>query len=265
MVSIKEYKIVETIDEAYELNQKRNNAVIAGMGWIKMQKRSINTAIDLSSLGLDKIEEDENTFKIGAMVTLRELETHKGINDFFGKGIKESLCHIVGVQFRNCATIGGSIRMRFGFSDVLTVLLSLGAEVQTYKKGILSLEEYSVLPYDRDILTHIILKKEPKEMVYDSLRNSFSDLPVLNVAVTKEKGIYSATVGAKPFRAERIYDTENILTNEITKEKADQFASFVTSQLVFNTNKRATKAYREHLSRVLICRGVLSIDGGNSK
>ena len=34
--------------------------------------------------------------------------------------VREAVRHIVGVQFRNCATVGGSIYGRFGFSDVLT-------------------------------------------------------------------------------------------------------------------------------------------------
>lgn len=82
MVSIREFRMVESLDEAYELNKKRGNAIIGGMCWLKMQTRSINTAIDLSGLGLDKITEDKNCFKIGAMTTLRELETNKAIEAF---------------------------------------------------------------------------------------------------------------------------------------------------------------------------------------
>ena len=43
---------------------------------------------------------------------------------------KESLCHIVGVQFRNCATVGGSIYGRYGFSDVLTMFLGMDTWVE---------------------------------------------------------------------------------------------------------------------------------------
>lgn len=40
------------------------------------------TAIDLSGLGLDTIEETDVGFSIGAMVTLRQLETHPGLEAF---------------------------------------------------------------------------------------------------------------------------------------------------------------------------------------
>ena len=58
---------------------------------------------------------------IGARVTLRELEQHVGLNTYTHDAVKNAVKDIVGVQFRNMATIGGSIWGRFGFSDVLTV------------------------------------------------------------------------------------------------------------------------------------------------
>ena len=49
----------------------------------------INTAIDLSGLGLDKIEENDDEFRIGCMVTLRQLEVHDGFNQYTGGCVKE--------------------------------------------------------------------------------------------------------------------------------------------------------------------------------
>ncbi len=43
------------------------------------------------------------------MTSLRALEVHEGLNAYTGGAVKESLRHIVGVQFRNCATVGGSL------------------------------------------------------------------------------------------------------------------------------------------------------------
>ena len=72
------------------------------------------------------------------------------------------LKHIVGVQFRNLATVGGSIYGRYGFSDVLTLLLGLESYVELYKGGIIPLKEYANMKYDRDILVRIIVKKTCK-------------------------------------------------------------------------------------------------------
>ena len=62
-----------------------------------------------NGLGLDQISETEDEFVIGCMATLRDLEVHPGLNAYTDGAVKQSVCHIVGVQFSNCATVGGSI------------------------------------------------------------------------------------------------------------------------------------------------------------
>ena len=81
MITIREYKKVQSLEEAYELNQKKSNRIIGGMIWLKMETLNVGTAIDLSGLGLDAVEETETEFRIGAMTTLRTLETHEGLQD----------------------------------------------------------------------------------------------------------------------------------------------------------------------------------------
>ena len=56
MLTIREYKKAESLEEAYTLNQKKSNRVIGGMIWLKMETLNVGTAIDLSGLGLDTIE-----------------------------------------------------------------------------------------------------------------------------------------------------------------------------------------------------------------
>lgn len=52
MLKIKEYVKAESLEQAYELNQKKTNCVIGGMLWLKMVTRNVQKAIDLSGLGL---------------------------------------------------------------------------------------------------------------------------------------------------------------------------------------------------------------------
>ena len=160
MINIREFKKVSSLEEAWELNQKRTNKIIGGMLWVKMTKGNVMTAIDLSALGLDKIEETENEFRIGCMASLRQMEEHQSLNAYTNGAIKEALRYIVGVQFRNLATVGGSVYGRFGFSDVLTVLLSMDTYVEMYKGGIIPLAEFVNMKYDRDILVSVIIKKQ---------------------------------------------------------------------------------------------------------
>ena len=135
MLTIKEFRKVSSIEEAYELNQKKTNRIIGGMLWLKMQTGNVNIAIDLSGLNLDTIEETDTEFKIGAMTTLRDLELHAGLNQYTNNSMKEAMRHIVGVQFRNLATVGGSIYGRYGFSDVLTVFMALYSYLYLHHEG----------------------------------------------------------------------------------------------------------------------------------
>jgi CO/xanthine dehydrogenase FAD-binding subunit len=105
------------------------------MLWLRLGKGSVNTAIDLCDLGLNTIEETDEQFSIGAMVTLRDIEMHDSLNAYTNGAIANAVKDIVGVQFRNMATVGGSIWSRFGFSDVLTVFLAMDSYVELYKGG----------------------------------------------------------------------------------------------------------------------------------
>ena len=89
MLKIKEYRKVKDLEEAYELNQKKSACVLGGMVWLKMGNRMVSTAIDLSGLGLDTIEETEEEFRIGAMTSLRALETHQGLAAYTNGAMKE--------------------------------------------------------------------------------------------------------------------------------------------------------------------------------
>ena len=77
------------------------------------------------------------------MTPLHALETHKKLNAYTNSAIRESVRHIVGVQFRNCATVGGSIFGRFGFSDVLTMFLALDTWVELYNGGTIPLAQFA--------------------------------------------------------------------------------------------------------------------------
>lgn len=102
MMTIREYKRAESLEEAWQLNQKRNNRVIGGMIWLKMENINVGTAIDLSGLGLDKIEETAEGFSIGAMVPLRQIELHEGLNAYTDGAVRESVRHI---WVCSCATL----------------------------------------------------------------------------------------------------------------------------------------------------------------
>ena len=267
-----QYVRAQSLDEAYELYQKKPNFVLGGMLWLKMKNKTLGTAIDLCDLGLDQIDEDENEFRIGAYATLRQIETHEALNAYTHGAIAESVRHIVGVQFRNVATVGGSIWGRFGFSDVMTIFRALGAKVQLHKAGIMDLDEFAALPRTtRDVLVSVIVPKNAKGVVYLSQRNQSTDFPVLTCAVANRSGRYVAVIGASPYMAEPVWDEVGILDcladaktdgsaaltdNSETNAKIDKFAEYVAEHIRFGSNIRAGAEYREIICRVLTRRAV---------
>lgn len=270
-----QYVRAQSLDEAYELYQKKPNFVLGGMLWLKMKNKTLGTAIDLCDLGLDQIDEDENEFRIGAYATLRQIETHEALNAYTHGAIAESVRHIVGVQFRNVATVGGSIWGRFGFSDVMTIFRALGAKVQLHKAGIMDLDEFAALPRTtRDVLVSVIVPKNAKGIVYLSQRNQSTDFPVLTCAVANRSGRYVAVIGASPYMAEPVWDEDDILDgitgaetagnkalteNSENNEKIEKFAGYVAEHIRFGSNIRAGAEYREMICKVLTRRAVTQL------
>ena len=241
MIKIKDYIRAGSLEEAYELNQKRSACILGGMLWTKMGQRQVQTAIDLSGLGLDQIEESEEEFSIGCMVTLRQMEEHEGLNAYTDGAARESVRSIVGVQFRNLATVGGSIFGRFGFSDVLTLFLALDTEVELVHAGRMTLAEFACSKRDRDVLVRLIVKKHEGVTVYQSHRNSRTDFPVLTCAVrwktermcgawgkTGEGGTCRASGGAGG----------KLAAGKASAEELKAAASEISDQFTYGSNMR---------------------------
>lgn len=260
MLTIKNYVRPKTLDEAYTLCQKRTNVVLGGMLWLKMQNRTVANAIDLCDLGLDQIREKEDGWHIGAMVSLRTLELHPGLNQMTQGAFADAVCHIVGVQFRNCATVGGSIYGRFGFSDVLTLFAVLQAKVCLHHRGVMELSEFMELPRSaHDILTEIIVPKKQMAVRYLTQRNTETDFPVVACAVSAIDGVWTCAVGARPEKAVVMTDDTGMLQKGITPETAAAFGDKIADQTRFGSNVRGSVAYRRKVCSVLIRRAVLSI------
>lgn len=265
MIKIKNYKKVDSLEEAWELNQKRTNRIIGGMLWIKMSDANVQTAIDLSGLGLNQIEETENEFRIGCMTSLRQMELHEGLNQYTEGAVKEAFRHIVGVQFRNLATVGGSLFGRFGFSDVLALLLVLDCNVELYKGGIVPVQEFAKLKRDNDILVRVIIKKTPVHVCYQSVRNTVTDFPTLNLAAAVLNGKVRISIGARPGKAMLFEDEAGLLNGltegKVTEDEIRTFVKEIKEKLPTGSNMRGSSEYRSHLAEVMTVRALRMLGG----
>ena len=254
MITIKEYFVAASLEEAYnKLTSGKKNIILGGMMWLKMQSKMVPVAIDLSQLGLDKIEEKDDVIEIGAMTSLRQLEKSDILRQYFGDVFKNALSHIVGTQFRNTATIGGSVFSRFGFSDPLTVLLALDTQVELYGAGRMSLEEFMLAKPQKDLLVKLIIKKEQTKVIYKCQRQTATDFPNLTVCVSEREEKYKIVVGARPQKAKLAYEGMKLLNEGQAPVKV---ADVVAEELNFGDNMRASGAYRKHLAKVLVRRSL---------
>lgn len=230
MIHFENYVRAKTFEEAYELNQSLKNVVGGGMMWLHLSDASYDTFIDLCDLGLDGIEEEDEYFKVGAMTCLHDLEKYQPFEEYYGTAFKDCLKHIVGVQFRNSATIGGSICARLGFSDVVTLLLPLECRLVFHDLKEISLEDYLNMKNQRDILKYILIPKKKVKTVFESVRKTYTDIPVINVCGVKKDDGYLFAVGARP----------NIAL--LAKEN---------EEVSFGSNQRGSSEYRKQLYEVL--------------
>lgn len=259
MFQIDRFVCATDLHEAYGVLQKDPKAtVLGGCGYLRLGRRTIPTAIDLSHLGLDFIEEKETSIEIGAMTSLRRLETNTLLKDHFGTLFVDTVKGIVGVQFRNCVTLGGSVAGRYPFSDPITALMALEAELEFFNHGRVSLAVYLNSKGFRDILVKIILPKDGRKTSFASLRKTSTDYSVLNVAVSRKvDDSFKIVVGSRPGRA--IYDpvTEKFLQSEgLTEQTIKKAGTLVAENLQFGDNPRASREYREAICPVLVRRAL---------
>ena len=251
----------QTLEEAYNiLISRKSNTIVGGSAFLKMGSKKIGTAIELSKLNLDYIKQHEDYIEIGACTTLRDIETNSHIKNAFNEVLSSAVENIIGIQFRNVVTIGASVFSKYGFSDVITALLALDTEVELYKGGRMSLEEFLETSPKKDILTAIFIKKSARKAVYKSFRNSCTDFPILNITVSTLDNHWKIVVGARPATARIAVNASNLLSKEVLSETlVEEVTQMVTKELTFGSNTRGSDEYRQAICKVLVKRAIMEV------
>ena len=247
----KSFQRVSSLEEAYKLvKESPRNKIVAGGLWLKKGNAEVDTLIDLSKLGLNKIEDKKDYIEVGAMVTQREFELSKLVPEMAKQAVKS----IMGPAFRNVATIGGSVYGKFGFSDVVTGLLGYKVDLVFYPEAVVSLVDYVNKPgfYD-GILTHVRIYKEELKAFFKKVGITALDYPILNVAVTKGKE-YRIVVGSRPLVASRCLKAEAYL-NEGGKDFS-KAAEIAVEELKFGDSISTKGEYKKHLALTYVRRGL---------
>ena len=247
----KSFQRVSSLEEAYKLvKESPRNKIVAGGLWLKKGNADVDTLVDLSLLGLDKIEDKKEYVEVGAMVTQRQFEKSELVPEIARQAVKS----IMGPAFREIATIGGSVYGKFGFSDVVTGLLGYKVDLVFYPESVISLQEYVKKPAFFDgILTHIRIYKEDLKAFFKKVEITALDYPILNVAVTKGKE-YRIVVGSRPLVALRCEKAEAYM-NEGGKDFV-KAAEIAVEELKFGDSIATKGDYRKQLALTYVRRGL---------
>lgn len=259
MFTVQEFVQPETIEEAYSiLISRRNNTVIGGSAFLRMGSKKISTAVDLSKLELNDIKDRNDYIEIGAYATFRDVEISPLLLNHFQGILPRAVKNIIGIQFRNIVTVGASVFSKYGFSDFITALLVLDTEVELYKGGRMSLNEFLEKPYEKDILLRLFIKKSQRQASYQDLRSSASDYPILNVAVSRLEDQWTIAVGARPQRAAIARKASEALSNSLSSS-LEEYAGIAAEELTFGSNERGTAKYRQGMCKVLVKRAIMEV------
>ncbi|OGO78128.1 MAG: FAD-binding protein [Clostridiales bacterium GWB2_37_7] len=250
-MKIKEYIKPVSIAEAYELCSK-GAVAIGGGAFLNLGERVIDQAVDLSGLDLDYIQERDSHIEIGAMATLREIETSSILKENFDGVLSKTAASIMGVQVRNISTIGGSIYGKFGFSDIITILLALDAKVELYHACCMDLESYLNSDMDKDIILKIIIKKNVSHAAFESVRKTETDFSILNAAAALVDGHLRLSIGARPGKAKLARGAIGFLDIVEASEAGTTLAVLASEELQFGSDIRGSEEYRRNLCKTLV-------------
>ena len=259
-MKVNEYYRASSLEDAYrKLQEDPKNAILAGGLWIKKMGQSYNALIDLSTLGLNKISENEKEVAVGSLATQRDFENSEVVRKLFNDSIAFATREVMGVNFRNIATIGGSIMGRYPFSDVICGLLPYDVKLEFYPAQEMSLEEYLNFKGKMNaILVAVHIQKENGKGYFKKVKTTALDFPIVNFAVAKVNGEYRIAVGARPMVASLAHKAMDYL-NGLSSPSKDDFAKaaeMAAEELSFMDNKDSSKEYRVDLTKVYVRRGL---------
>lgn len=278
-----EYHAPTLLSEALELLAKYNGKAKVFAGGtdllVSMKKREIlpEHLINLKGVAdLKGIQFDEREgIKIGASVTLGEIEHSKIVKDKFC--ILWDAVNVMGsAQIRTLGTIGGNLCSAVPSADTAPPLIALGASVRL--KGIngersVLVENFfkgpgeSILQTD-EILTHVLIPKPPERSwgtYLKLMRRNAVDLALVGVAaylrldsdrkVCREARIALGAVAPIPIRARKA--EEILIDKKIDETLAGEAGKLASQEARPISDIRASKTYRSAMVEVLTKKAVM--------
>jgi carbon-monoxide dehydrogenase medium subunit len=278
-----EYHAPTSLPEALDLLAKYEGkgTVLAGGTdlLVSMKKREVLPEHLISLKGLAElkgIHHEKEGMKIGASVTLDEIEHSKMIQDKFC-ALWDAVQVMASPQIRSLGTIGGNLCSAAPSADTAPPLIVLDASVEIIsskgKRKVL-VEKFFKGPEESvlkpgEILTQILIPhplEKSSGAYFKLMRRAAMDLAQVGVAVClsfdSEKRICRGAkialgaVGSTPIRA---FKAEQILLNKEMNETVRKEAGTIAAlEANPRSSIRASKEYRREMTEVLTKRAVMA-------
>ena len=267
------YHQVEALEDALRL--VADGAIpIAGATSLYTSKPKRDVAVvDVTRLGLDRIEVNGDHIHLGSSVTLTQLAQAENLPGAEGELLRLAASSIATHPLRNAITLGGNVAQRVYWADIPVVLTALGAQI-----GIRQAEEPERLlpiadclqsserPWTGGLITRFVIPRRDEKWGYgyERFTRTVGDYPLATACVTlgtddgtiRDLRIVLGAIQTTPHRARR---TESALAGkpfdaEALREAVDELGRSVS----LISNYRTPEDYRRTLVSVLVRRAFTS-------
>ncbi|HWQ43483.1 MAG TPA: xanthine dehydrogenase family protein subunit M [Desulfosporosinus sp.] len=216
---------------------------------------------------LNYLISDNNTLRIGPMVSLREIEQHEQIKASYS-ALFEAVRSMAATSVKNMATLGGNLCNGSPAADTAPPLLVYGATLKlTSSRGVrlVPVEEFFLGPSKTVLASDELLTEISIPDLGENVGSSFlklgrvaADIAKINVAVCiKRTGqavsycrIAFGSVAPTPIR---VPEAEAMLVGkELSNELITNVAQAAANLIKPITDKRSTSHYRQQVSKVVL-------------
>jgi carbon-monoxide dehydrogenase medium subunit len=269
MRGLQEYRVAESADDALEfVHAHPGAAFLAGGTRLALgADPGLSAVVDLSRLGLDRIERAGGSTRLGATTSLERLRRDALAGTLGGGLLREALARTRTPAWRGHATLGGRLREMDPDDLVTTVLLVMDAVVEL-QRAPRSRPVEVALPEalgddPRTLILALLVPDRPGwSYALEALSPTRLESPVAAVALglrTPERRVEAARLavcGLAPL-PRRLPGVEAALIG-MPADRGDfgQAVGRLLAEAAPETDARASREYREHLGAVLLARAL---------
>lgn len=226
---------------------------------------------------LEYVQEGDEEIRIGALVTLREMERRDPIRQHFPT-IVACLQEVAGVRVRNTATIGGHLGHADIHLDLPPVLAGYGAEVgvsdgDTVRR--IPIEEFMVGYYETsleagELITEIALPIPPTDTRGTYLKHRYFsevDWPCVGVAAFAEgengvdENVRVLLNAVSPRPIMRLDGVDDLVNGRLTEDSIAAVAELARDQAQPTADIRGSATYKKRMAGVFTRRALAEISG----